>query len=237
MPADTCGWKEDGAVRLEGKLAPDDGVIVMNAIRARRESIFNDARRDGRREPPQAYAADALVSISRDALSGSSGTASGKSSTVVKVVVDYETFVTAKKRQDTRCEITGAGPIPAALARSMAVDSFLKAVVMKGEDIHSVVHLGRAIPAHVRTALEIRDPSCRVDGCGATENLEIDHYKQDFALGGKTCLDNLVRLCRFHHRQKTLEGYRIVGGPGSWRWLTPDDLEGDPDDPDPPPDG
>jgi hypothetical protein len=40
-----------------------------------------------------------------------------------------------------------------------------------------------------------------------------------------TKLDALARLCRFHHAQKTHEGYRLEGGPGHWRWLKPDGTE------------
>jgi hypothetical protein len=50
-----------------------------------------------------------------------------------------------------------------------------------------------------------------------------------------TKLDALARLCRFHHAQKTHEGYRLEGGPGHWRWLKPDGAEVVPP-PRPPPD-
>ena len=35
-------------------------------------------------------------------------------------------------------------------------------------------------------------------------------------------------VCRFHHAQKTREGYRLEGGPGHWRWLKPDGTDVDP---------
>ena len=49
-----------------------------------------------------------------------------------------------------------------------------------------------------------------------------------------TKLDALARLCRFHHAQKTHEGYRLEGGPGHWRWLQPDGTEVAPRPPPPP---
>ena len=228
-------WREDDSVRVDGRFTIDDGAILINALRVRQEQIFKTARAEGRRESPGAYAADALIALARGAASSSADAGPAKPiATEVAVVIDYETYVTAKKRADTRCEISGVGPIPADAARSMAGDSFLKAVVMKGEDIHSVVHFGRTIPARIRSGLDVRDPSCRVPGCAETQHLEIDHWRIEYADGGPTTMDNLVRVCRFHHRQKTLDGYRLTGGPGNWRWHPPHELDRDPH---PPPDG
>jgi hypothetical protein len=56
--------------------------------------------------------------------------------------------------------------------------------------------------------------------------LEIDHV-EPWSATRVTKLDALARLCRFHHAQKTHEGYRLEGGPGHWRWLKPDGTEVD----------
>jgi len=76
--------------------------------------------------------------------------------------------------------------------------------------------------------LEIRDRACVVPGCNKRVGLEIDHYRVAFADGGETKLENLARICRFHHYLKTHAGYRLTGAPGAWRWLTPTELEGEP---------
>jgi 5-methylcytosine-specific restriction endonuclease McrA len=61
--------------------------------------------------------------------------------------------------------------------------------------------------------------------------LEIDHIKP-FAEGGPASLENLVRLCKRHHLQKTHDGYRLErkeesplnGAKGTpWRWRPPPD--------------
>src|SRR6266851_5308417 len=52
-------------------------------------------------------------------------------------------------------------------------------------------------------------------------------------------LHDALPICRFHHAQKTHEGYRLEGGPGHWRWLQPDGTEvapRPPPRPRPPPD-
>ena len=69
--------------------------------------------------------------------------------------------------------------------------------------------MGRAIPAKVRTGVEERDRVCQVPTCDVTLGLEIDHIKP-FAEGGPTTFENLVRLCKRHHLQKTHDGYRLV---------------------------
>ncbi len=86
--------------------------------------------------------------------------------------------------------------------------------------MRSVVHYGRTLTAHQRTALQYRDPYCVVPGCGRSFGLENDHIAE-FALGGPTCLDNLCRLCPQHHELKTHHGYKIKGRPGAWEWIAP----------------
>ncbi len=96
----------------------------------------------------------------------------------------------------------------------------MKLVITDGIDVHTVVHFGRTLTAHQRTALQYRDPYCVVPGCGRSFGLEIDHIAE-FALGGPTSLDNLCRLCRQHHALKTHHGYTIRGKPGAWEWVAP----------------
>ena len=57
----------------------------------------------------------------------------------------------------------------------------------------------RTINRRLRRALEHRDRSCAVPGCGATRGLHAHHLRhwQD---GGPTDLSNLVLLCPYHHR-------------------------------------
>jgi 5-methylcytosine-specific restriction endonuclease McrA len=69
--------------------------------------------------------------------------------------------------------------------------------------------MGRALPAKLRTAVEERDRVCQVPTCDTSIGLEIDHIIP-FAEGGPTTFQNLVRLCKRHHLQKTHDGYRLV---------------------------
>ena len=104
-------------------------------------------------------------------------------------------------------------------------DALTRLVITDGVDVTTVCHLGRAIPAHLRTALLERDRRCVVPGCDVEDGLEIDHVRP-FAEGGPTSLDNLARLCQWHHQLKTHRGFQLLGGPGRWRWITPEQANG-----------
>lgn len=117
------------------------------------------------------------------------------------------------------CSIDGSGPVPVSLVQRYLDEAHLRLVVTKGTDIASVFSFSRTIPAALRTALMVRDRTCVVPGCNRSYLLEIDHIKE-FSKGGPTSLDNLCRLCREHHRLKTIGRYRIDGPPGCWRWVT-----------------
>ncbi|MBV8160357.1 MAG: HNH endonuclease, partial [Acidimicrobiia bacterium] len=79
--------------------------------------------------------------------------------------------------------------------------------------IHTVCHLGRHIPAHLRTALELGEPpgfggvTCSVAGCGRRHGLEWDH-EDPLAHAGPTSMENLSAKCWGHHQDKTAQDRR-----------------------------
>jgi len=210
-------WTDpDGVFRLDGRLLPEDGAELLAGLEPLRARIFVEARAAGRREPYEAYLADALVAMARDARTGSDATRPVPRASI-HVRVDHTAFRRGHVEAGETCEILGIGPIPVASARALVADAVISAIVCDGVDVKSVAHLGRTIPARVRTALVARDPVCVVPGCHTRTGLEIDHIVP-FAEGGATCLANLCRLCRWHHYLKTHQGCRLTGGPGDWRW-------------------
>jgi len=214
-------WSDrEGAFRLDGRLTPDAGAAVLAALEPYKRHIFSGARKQGRREPYDAYAADALVAMAKSSQSGGSEGGSCGPSAMVHVRVDHSALVRGSTKDGETCEIPGVGPIPVATARSLANDAFLSAIVTKGADVTAVAHLGRTIPARLRTAVEMRDPVCVVPGCDERERLEIDHII-GVVEKGPTALRNLARLCAWHHYLKTHHKYRLTGGPGSWSWEHP----------------
>jgi len=57
----------------------------------------------------------------------------------------------------------------------------------------------RTINRRLRRALEHRDRTCVVPGCGATRGLHAHHIRH-WENGGETELNNLVLVCPYHHR-------------------------------------
>jgi hypothetical protein len=203
-------WLEgDGALRLDARLTADEGAPLLATIRARADSLEAEARKAGHAEAPEAHAADALVSLADGA---------GAPKTVVHVHVSQGALDRGHTRAGETCRIPGVGPITVDAARRLASSGSMKILETDGVDVHRVAHAGRTISAPLRTALEARDPTCVVPGCNKRRNLEIDHIVP-FATGGKTTLDNLARLCKWHHAQKTHHGWRLEGVPGVWSWV------------------
>jgi hypothetical protein len=221
------GWTDaDGAFRLDARLTPDDGAVVMAALDARSRHLRAEARARGDYENALAYEADALVELAR----ADSGEGPGGPAATVHVFVDYPALLRGITIEGEVCEIPGIGPVPVEVVQRLLNDAVLKVIVTDGVDITAVAHGGRTIPAHLRTVLEARDPTCIVPGCVGWRDLQIDH-RVPWIEGGPASLENLARLCRWHHYQKSHLGYRYRGGPGTWEWIPPEvptDPPGDP---------
>ena len=206
-------WSDgDGAFRLDARMTSDAGAKLMTVVRAKTEEFEREARRTKTFERSEAYAVDALVSLADGG--------STPSRAVVHVHVDQSAWTRGRTERGETCEIPGIGPVSVAAARRLAREGMIKAVFKDGEDVRAVAHLGRTIPARLRSALEARDVTCVVPGCDETKALEIDHVVP-LAEGGPTSIENLARLCRWHHSQKTHRGWRLSGGPGEWSWFRP----------------
>ena len=114
--------------------------------------------------------------------------------------------------------------VSAETARRMACDA--ATVTMHhgpGGEILDVGRRTRTISPALRRALAARDRQCRFPGCG---NRRCDgHHIEHWADGGRTALDNLVLLCRRHHRAVHEEGFRVmIDAAGDARFLGPDGL-------------
>jgi hypothetical protein len=220
-------WNDaDGAFRMDLRTTPEAGAVVLANLKPFCDRAFAAARAAGRREPSEAYAADALVAMAeaagRTGAAGSGGdTSSPGPRAMVHVRVDHAALVRGHVEGDEVCEVPGVGPVPVATARAWAGDAILKALVTKGVDVVAVAHAGRTVTAAQRSALEERDPTCVVPGCAINKGLEIDHV-DGWAVTRTTTLERLARLCTWHHDLKTYWGYRLDGCAGSWRLVPPE---------------
>ena len=250
-------WTDrDGAFRLDARLTPDAGATLLASLTTQTDAEFTAARRAGIHDTPDNYRADALVALvtagsdadqvdpgaSGAGAPGSDSTATTSSPTTRRRTVDPKTLVTLRVDLDALrrgslgpgelCEIPGVGPIPIQRARALMGDSICHLVITNGVDITTVCHLGRTIPAHLRTALTERDRTCVVPGCDVAQGLEIDHWVIPVEDGGPASMDNLVRICWNHHRLRHHKGFILSGAPGAWRWNPPAVDRPPPEDPD-----
>jgi hypothetical protein len=76
----------------------------------------------------------------------------------------------------------------------------------------------RTISVPLRRALQARDRGCRFPGCSNQRFVDA-HHVVHWADGGQTRLDNLVSLCRRHHRFVHEHGYSVCTDPeGGFRF-------------------
>src|SRR5579859_5147113 len=225
----------DGAWNLRVRDNPEVGALFMAALAGFVDRRFKAARAEGRREPVEAYAADALADLAAAATAGAGSVAGGpavvsgrrrRARIDIKVIVraDLAALLRGYPIAGEVCEVVGYGPVAVSAIRDLidTGDPFLAALATNGEDIVGVAHLGRRATANQRTALEWLYPACAVEGCPTQAHLEIDH-RVDWAKTHLTVFDLLDRLCSFHHDLKTHDGWALVDGRGKRAFVAPHD--------------
>ena len=125
-------------------------------------------------------------------------------------------------QSQTVLDEAGGIHVSAETARRLACDA--ATVTMQHGPAGEILDVGRrtrTISPALRRALAARDGTCRFPGC---QNRRCDaHHVQHWADGGATRLDNLVLLCRRHHRVVHEEGFRItLDATGEVEFLRPD---------------
>ena len=123
---------------------------------------------------------------------------SGGDKYMINIHTDVETL-----KQDgsgAEAEIEDRGHVPAETCRRLACDC--SAVHWHENNQGEPLNIGRktrSIPPAIRRALKRRDHGCRFPGCSCSRFVDA-HHIHHWADGGETSMDNLVLLCRTHHR-------------------------------------
>ncbi len=223
---------EDGMVVIRGRLSPEVGAVLRCALEAAADRLHQEARaaaeEDGGLETSAGQRrADALGLMAESALAGDldRGTAADRYQVVVHVdegvLVDGEDEKDGAPGQAALEGVEGLG-VSAETSRRLSCDA--ATVVMRHGKAGRVLDVGRktrTISPAIRRALTARDPGCRFPGCQA-RHCEA-HHVQHWAAGGATRLDNLVRLCRRHHRAVHEEGFTVtLRADGTARFCRPD---------------
>jgi 5-methylcytosine-specific restriction endonuclease McrA len=207
---------EDGTVVLRGRLTPEVGALLLRALDAARETLYQRRRASEAVLPaadPAAEApsrpqqqADALALLAETALHHELDP--GAPGERYQVVVHVDAAVLADPDQSGQSVVEEGPHVSAETSRRLACDS--SRVVMRHDPDGRLVEVGartRTIPPALRRALTNRDRGCRFPGCGV--RVGQGHHVRHWAEGGPTTLSNLALLCRRHHRAVHEEGYRI----------------------------
>ncbi len=210
---------EEGTVVLRGRLAPEVGALLIRALDAARETLYQRARVTAGASPPDpTMAAPTRAQQQADALALLAETAlhheidPGAPGERYQVVVHVDAAVLADPEQPGQSVLEEGGHVSAETSRRLACDA--SRVVMRHDDEGRLLEVGartRTIPPALRRALLHRDRSCRFPGCHA--RVGEGHHVRHWAQGGPTTLGNLILLCRRHHHAVHEEGYRVSRGP------------------------
>jgi len=219
---------EDGTVVLRGRLTPEVGALVLRALAAARETLYQ-RNRDEKTANPAASAdrptmaqqqADALALLAEAALHHELDP--GAPGERYQVVLHVDAPVLADPDQPGQSVLEGGTHVSPETSRRLACDA--SRVVMRHDEDGRLLEVGartRTIPPALRRALQHRDQGCRFPGCGLP--FGEGHHVRHWAEGGPTTLSNLALLCRRHHCAVHDEGYQIDRQPdGALSFTRPD---------------
>src|SRR5881409_510775 len=213
----------DGTVMLRGRLTPDVGALLMQALAAARETLYQQDRAkepEGDAPTMVQQQADALALLAETALHH--GIDPGAPGERYQVVVHVDAEVLAYADQPGQSLLEDGARVPAGTSQRLACDA--TRVVMRHDADGRLTEVGartRTIPPALRRALHHRDRGCRFPGCGVSFGQ--GHHIRHWAHGGPTMLSNLALLCRRHHRAVHEEGYRVERqADGELRFRRPD---------------
>jgi hypothetical protein len=138
---------------------------------------------------------DALVALARAALA--QGRPDDGDLTEVLLVVDAD--VLAGQAEVGRCQLNSGPAVSTQTARRLCCDARIRPLLHRDGQPLDLGRSQRLVSRAQRRALRFRDgPGCAFPGCPARH---VDaHHLQHWSDGGPTDLDNLMLLCRHHHR-------------------------------------
>jgi hypothetical protein len=213
---------DDGTVIVRGRLTPEVGTLLLRALDAARETLYQQARAATHvsAETPEDtdmpevsempsmehQQADALALLAETALHH--GIDPGAPGERYQVVVHVDAPVLADAEHPGQSVLEDGVRVSAETSQRLACDA--GRVVMRHDGEGNLLEVGartRTIPPALRRALQHRDQGCRFPGCHA--RFGQGHHIRHWAHGGPTTLSNLAILCRRHHRAVHEEGYQV----------------------------
>ncbi|HEX3508065.1 MAG TPA: DUF222 domain-containing protein [Candidatus Dormibacteraeota bacterium] len=180
------------------------GAIIQTALNA----LSGPPTPDDKRTPRQRRA-DSMVELARQKLNSGTLPEVGGQKPHLAVTVSMATL--ANQPGSPAADLEWASPIPAEMARRLECDAAITPILLGSESAQPIAgQTSRSISGSQRKALVIRDKGCRFPGCDRPPDWTDVHHLKHWADGGKHVMDNLVLLCRRHHRMVHEEGWQLV---------------------------
>jgi len=184
---------EDGMVVIRGRLAPEVGAVLIQALTAAREALYHKAHArnvpaetsgaDVSADPPTMpqQQADALALVAETALHH--GIEPGAPGERYQVVVHVDAPVLADADAPGQSVLDDGTHVSAETSQRLACDA--SRVAMRHDPDGRILEVGartRTIPPALRRALHHRDRGCRFPGCGL--RFGQGHHIRHWAHGG-----------------------------------------------------
>jgi hypothetical protein len=207
---------DDGSLVIRARLPAEEGAVVLQALNAAMDARYaehNEAESDDvtavTSETSNRFAqrrADALTTMAETTLRNGPEPLSATDRYQVVVHVTAETLAGGNAG---RCELDDGQGLALDTVRRITCDSSLLRITE--DDVGSPLDIGRktrAVSPALRRALQARDGGCRFPGCNHHRFVDAHHIRH-WADGGDTSIDNLVLLCRQHHRLVHEDGFGV----------------------------
>jgi len=217
---------DDGSWVCKGRFTPEQGALIRKALDAAIEQLFTEQKNvpddvsaeTSRSLPldqpvPQGIAsrrADALQRLAEVFLSSEAGNVSSADHHVVNIHTGMETLKVDGAGAES--ELEDVGCVSAETSRRLACDCSV--VHWRENPTGEPLNIGRktrTVPPAIRRAVQRRDGGCRFPGCSCTRFVDAHHITH-WTDGGETSMENLVLLCRRHHRLVHEEGFGVKAG-------------------------
>jgi len=187
------GTRQDGCVLISGVLDPVGGAAVRSALEPlARHSGAHDTRSREQRM------ADALVER-----------VTGDARVNLQITATVETLKSLAGAAAGEMEFSF--PLSSATVQRLACDCSVTRVLLDQDSL--VIDVGRAKPklhGSLRKALNLRDRHCQWPGCERPASYCDGHHVVHWAHGGATDLENLVLLCKRHHRMVHEGAWQLI---------------------------
>jgi hypothetical protein len=209
-------FDDDGSLIIRASLPAIAGATLLKALEAAMDDVPSTETFVERR-------AEALALIAEAYLENAQERSGGTHCHQVVLHVDAESL---EHHTAGRCHVENGPQLAVETARRISCDTSLTEILEndRGEPL-DVGRKTRTIPPAIRRALRSRDAGCCFPGCTFRRHLDA-HHIEHWADGGETKLDNLVSLCRWHHRLVHEGGISVERLPfGAWRFTRPDGSE------------